>query len=175
MTASGAKATGALGFLTVREHDEQGLFGGYLMLNVNGRPLEFHCTAPVKANRAQEILYGPSLKPFLYAEQIGQTLLTKGKVTPHLVCTNSPLMLSVREYSSAPVLLVLPPDTPADQWPGGIQRFELSGQTVGLDASQASDRAEVIRRWEEHPTIVSLFEPFQRIREAIDEARKSAA
>lgn len=175
MTVSGAKATTALGFLTVREHEEQGLFGGYLMLNTNGRPLEFHCTAPVKPNRAQEILYGPALKPFLYAEQIGQTLLTRGKVTPYLVCTNSPLMLSVREFSAAPVLLVLPPETPASQWPANIHRFELAGQPVGLAPANADDRAEVLRLWQAHPTIVSLHEPFQRIREAIDEARKSAA
>jgi hypothetical protein len=175
MTANGAKATTALGFLTVREHEEHGLFGGYLMLNTNGRPLEFHCTAPVKANRAQEILYGPALKPFLYAEQIGQTLLTRGKVTPYLVCTNSPLMLSVREFIAAPVLLVLPPETSSRDWPTDIHRFEVGGHQVGLDSSNADDRAEVLRLWQAHPTIVSLHEPFQRIREAIDEARKSAA
>ena len=72
----------SLGFLTVVEHAELGLLGGYLLLNAAGRPLEFHCTAPVKPNRAQEILYGPTLKPFLYGEQIGQTLLTRSKLTP---------------------------------------------------------------------------------------------
>ena len=48
-----------LGFLTVLEHPQHGLFGGYLLLNLAGRPVEFHCTAPVKPNRAQQILYGP--------------------------------------------------------------------------------------------------------------------
>ena len=54
---------------------EQGLFGGYLVLNLLGRPLEFHCTAPVRPNRAQEILYGPTLDPYLCGERIGQTLV----------------------------------------------------------------------------------------------------
>ena len=51
-----AKSKPALGFLTVVEHPQYGLFGGYLVLNLAGRPLEFHCTAPIKPNRAQEIL-----------------------------------------------------------------------------------------------------------------------
>ncbi len=59
-----------------------------MLLNAAGRPLEFHCTAPVKPNRTQEILYGPMLKPYLYGEQIGQTLLAKSKLMPVVVCTD---------------------------------------------------------------------------------------
>ena len=76
-----------------------GLLGGYLLLNAAGRPLEFHCTTPVKANRTQEILYGQRCKPFLYGEQIGQTLLTKSKLTPLVVCTDSEAMLAVRDFT----------------------------------------------------------------------------
>ena len=53
----------SLGFITVIDHVDLGCIGGYLILNLGGRPLEFHCTAPVRANRAQQILYGVSLKP----------------------------------------------------------------------------------------------------------------
>jgi len=60
-----AKSKPALGFLTVVDHPQYGLFGGYLVLTAAGRPLEFHCTAPIKPNRAQEILYGPTLHAFL--------------------------------------------------------------------------------------------------------------
>ena len=71
----GPKSLLAIGFLTVTRDVEQGLFGGYLVLNFLGRPLEFHCTAPVRPNRAQEILYGPTLDPYLVGERIGQALL----------------------------------------------------------------------------------------------------
>ena len=73
MSASGSKSVPSVGFLTVQEFTDLGLIGGYLILNAVGRPLEFHCTAPVRPNRAQEILYGPTLAPFLYGEQIGLT------------------------------------------------------------------------------------------------------
>src|SRR5688500_11494160 len=68
-TKASDAAPQALGFLTVVEHDQFGLVGGYLILNSSGRPLEFHCTAPVKPSRAQQILYGPTLTPYLYGEQ----------------------------------------------------------------------------------------------------------
>ncbi len=97
----------ALGFLTVRNNEESGLIGGYLLLNEVGRPLEFHCTAPVKPNRAQQILFGPTLEPFLYGEQIGQTLLLKGSVEPLAVYTDVEAALSVRDFVSTPVALVL--------------------------------------------------------------------
>ena len=70
MGASDSKSLPAIGFLTVVTIPDQGLVGGYLVLNAAARPLEFHCTTPVRANRAQEILYGPTLRPYLFGEQI---------------------------------------------------------------------------------------------------------
>src|SRR3972149_10464969 len=104
------KSKWALGFLTIIEHAQHGLFGGYLILNTSGRPLEFHCTTPIKPNRAQEILYGPTLESFLYGEQIGQTLLKQSSIQPLVVCIDREPALSVREYVALPVVLVLPPD-----------------------------------------------------------------
>ena len=82
-TAEGAnggrntKLPTAVGFVTVVLHEQHGLFGGLLVLNTAGRPLEFHCTAPLKPNRAQEILFGPTLQPYLYGEQIARTLIVQ--------------------------------------------------------------------------------------------------
>ena len=81
MKNTGPNSGCALGFLTVVDSPQHGLFGGFLLLNGGGRPLEFHCTAPVKANRAQRILYGPTLMPYLYGEQIGRTLVEKSKIS----------------------------------------------------------------------------------------------
>src|SRR6187401_3400414 len=99
-------ATPAFGFLTIVEQPDLGLLGGYLVLNAGGRPLEFHCTAPVKPNRAQEILYGPTLRPYLCGEQIGQALVSRAKTEPLLIFVDDPAAVSVREFTSSPVLLV---------------------------------------------------------------------
>ena len=94
-TAAG-KSAATLGFLTVVEHAQHGLMGGYLLLNAAGRPLEFHCTAPLKPNRAQQILYGPTLEPYLYGEQIAEALVGKATVEPLLICTDARPVLAVR-------------------------------------------------------------------------------
>jgi hypothetical protein len=107
MRIGDAKSMATLGFLTVIEHPQYGLFGGYLVLNMAGRPLEFHCTTPIKPNRAQEILYGPTLDAFLYGEQIGQTLLSQAKTEPLVLCTDRAPVLAAREFVATPMVLVL--------------------------------------------------------------------
>jgi hypothetical protein len=95
-----------LGFLTVIDLPRVGLIGGYLILNQTGRPIEFHCTIPLKPNRTQEILYGNTLAPFLYGEQIAKTLLIRSKIPVTYVFTNTAAVLAVHEHIGTPVFYV---------------------------------------------------------------------
>lgn len=189
MSASGSKSMPSVGFLTVQEFADLGLIGGYLILNAVGRPLEFHCTAPVRPNRAQEILYGPTLAPFLYGEQIGQTLVAKGKSRPMFVCTNVEPVLSARDFVTVPVVLL----TDANHDASGQRRldashavppvpkgrqllpFQLANRTAAVGAEHSGDRETVIEQWQSHAEAMDLLEPFGRLREAIEEAQRGAA
>ncbi len=163
----------AIGFLTVTEHAEHGLFGGYLILNVSGRPLEFHCTAPLKPSRAQEILYGPTLRPFLFGEQIGQTLLAKSRVMPFLVCTDAEAMLAAREFSDVPLVLVHAAEDEL-QSSGHYAPFALGRRKVVAASTHPADQGIVLEKWSSiHADALDLLEPFTRIREALEEAQKS--
>jgi hypothetical protein len=106
MAARGTKSGATIGFLTVVEDSQHGAFGGFLVLNAAGRPLEFHCTTPVKPNRAQEILYGPTLRPYLYGEQIGTALVAKAAATLELLCVDLPDVLAVRPHVQLATVLV---------------------------------------------------------------------
>ena len=191
MSSRGDKALPCIGFLTVVEHAQHGLFGGYLVLNANARPLEFHCTAPVKPNRAQEILYGPTLEPYLYGEQIGQTLIAKSQHVPLAVCTDLPAVLAVRQHVELPVVLVLgeaSASTTAEAAAGlgatyrvdaahgrvpTAPAFQLGRNRVTVPAGHGDDRQRVAS---ELATLVEHFdlgEPFGRIRGAIDEAQRT--
>ncbi len=151
MTASGSKATSdapdtppTLGFLTALSHRQLGAFGGYLILNLAGRPLEFHCTTPVRANRAQEILYGPTLQDYLYGEVIAQTLLRKSHKKPAVVFTDRKAMLAVRSLSVEPVLLVAPdsagpPASAAHAAAPGSPQGPSAGGNLQADPSVAAD------------------------------------
>ena len=201
-----SKSKQTMGFLTVVEHPQYGLFGGYLVLNTAGRPLEFHCTAPIKPNRAQEILYGPTLESFLYGEQIGQTLINQGSASPLLVCTDREPALAAREYVSVPLVLVLPAEdqaaadvpsgavplcaggTPAPQTDESVRilrldtahrggprlvTFRLGRNRLALPQQAEEDRRLIADGLAEVADSFDLAEPFQRIRDAIEEAQQA--
>ncbi|HJN11684.1 MAG: hypothetical protein QGG09_20160 [Pirellulaceae bacterium] len=188
MTASGSKPLQTVGFLTVRETEEHGYLGGYLVLNPAGRPLEFHCTVPVIPNRAQVILYGPTLKPFIYGEQIGQTLVNKANSKPAFVCVDVEAALTLSDHTSCPVLLVSPNST--NQTPSSYRHdsahdapptshtnfatFAMGNNRVSLPAEHGDDKETVTKRWQALTTELDLWEPFGRIHEAIGEAQRGA-
>jgi hypothetical protein len=193
MDVTDSKSKPTMGFLTVVEHPQYGLFGGYLILNMAGRPLEFHCTAPIKPNRAQEILYGPTLESFLYGEQIGGTLIGHGSSTPLVICTDRAQALTAREQVSTPLVLVLPPE-----WSGEnesehvatgaagrffridaahrgprLVTFQLGRNRLAVPELAQEDRRLVGERLAELAESFDLAEPFQRIRDAIEEAQQA--
>ena len=183
MSTSDAKSLPAVGFLTVGEFSELGLIGGYLVLNTNGRPLEFHCTAPVRANRAQEILYGPTLEPFLFGEQIGQALMTNAKRSPLFVCTDVPQVLALRDHVAVPVVHVSLLDGAESeerhirchrghQPPGGQSAtFQLAGHLAAVASCHAADEQVITSEWSRHGGDLDLVEPFTRLSEAILETQ----
>lgn len=141
--------TELLGFLTVVEYPRLGLVGGLLILNPAGRPVEFHCTIPVRANRTQEILYGSSLYPFLYGEQIARTLVSKAKSVPELLLTDSMPVLAVQDFTDIPVLFVNIPEAVAgaddpDRLAGSLRSFGIvSGSREGEEHTDSAAREAV--------------------------------
>jgi len=95
-----------LGFLTAIELSDKGFVAGLLVTNRFSRPLEFQCTTPVKPNRTQELLYGPTLRPFLLGELLSRPLIEKVSVKPDLIVTDRPEMLGLREHVRVPVVQV---------------------------------------------------------------------
>jgi hypothetical protein len=166
----------AIGFLTVVEHPPHGLFGGYLLLNPAGRPLEFHCTAPVQPTRAQQILYGPTLEPFLYGEQIGATLIGKSSQMPAVVFVDQPQGIFVRQQIEIPTALVASNDSSERPvWMADWIDFTVGQNRLMLPSRHAADREAIVDRLASVDDLFELREPFGRIREAIDEAQRTTA
>ncbi len=157
----------SFGFLTTLESAAHGLFGGYLVVDALGRPLEFHCTAPVKVSRAQQILYGPTLHGHLHGRQVGGALLAEGKVTPAVVLTDNDAMLHVRPHTHLPLALVR--RGAAEQIAAG---FLVGEAVVSPHAEDAARADELEARLATLAAAVDLCEPFERIRAALDEAAR---
>jgi len=179
---SGDKPSAVGGFYTVVVHEQHGLFGGLLLLNRMGRPLEFHCTAPIKPNRAQEILYGASLESYLYGEAIGEALLAKATNAPQFLCVESAAALALRELTEIPIALVGGDDRrEPDNMPlfrvdtaheRGLHPFAFGGRKLATAKRFAADETLLIERLKQLPEQFDLAEPFARIRGAIEEAQR---
>ncbi|MGL4513460.1 MAG: hypothetical protein ACRCT8_10245 [Lacipirellulaceae bacterium] len=137
------------GYLLVVEDAEHGFTGGYLVVSHRGRPLEFHCTEPLRTSRAQEILFGPTLRPYIVGEQVGATLLGKAKL-------------------KADLLLVTDADAALAGRIVGIESLLVAGE-----ATAPSDRQKpMVDLLAES---IDVAEPFERVREAILEAQRLGA
>ncbi len=196
MSNTDAKSKSALGFLTVVEHPQYGLFGGYLVLNIAGRPLEFHCTAPIKPNRAQEILYGPTLAslslrradwtnahpasrhcPFACVHRSGAGLGRPG------ICIHARWSWSFQPTAKPRRGKPLSPRTADDRsrvvrldaahHGPRLVTFELGRNRLALPERAEEDRGLVTARLAELADSFDLAEPFQRIRAAIEEAQQA--
>jgi hypothetical protein len=188
MSSGDKKPASAIGFYTVVAHEQHGLFGGFLLLNRTGRPLEFHCTAPIRPNRAQEILYGTSLESYLYGEAIGSTLLGKASCPIDFLCVENPAALAVREFCEAPVALIsrksqeaaeqervdkeLPLFRVDSAHERGLYRFEIGPHSAAVARRFADDAATLTDRFPKLAENFDLEEPFARIRGAIEEAQR---
>jgi len=157
----------ALAFLTVIQ-EPTGWVGGYLVTNAWGRPLEFRLTSAVQPNRVQTVLYGPTLAEYLHADVIGKALVEKTSIRPDLIVTDCLPMLGLRSRIEIPVIGILK-DDPVD---AATFTNPRSSEPLLLPARYASDEAVVTARLEAVDPAVDLAEPFDRIREAVAEARK---
>ena len=159
----------ALGFLTV-QRETNGYVGGYLVVNGWGRPLEFRLTSAVQPNRVQQILYGGTLESYVCADLIGKTLVEKAAVAAQLVFTDREEVLDLRLKIETPVAWLAPAEvTPAA---GLVRPAERGRGPVLCHPYFEADAAAVRGLLDRLDAAVDPAEPFQRIREAVAEARK---
>ena len=172
MANSSDEAPRTLGFCTVRSHAEHGYFGGYLILNTHARPLEFHCTLPVKPSRAQEILYGTTLADFVCGEQIAKALTSKAKLIPQLVLTDCTAVLALARVSDLMVACV--PSHQANQLPESdpsrTKSIKVGEHSLLILRDDLQSETKLRQLWQQWDVSLDLSEPFQRIAEALLEA-----
>ena len=176
MANSSVDVPRTIGFCTVRAHAEHGFFGGYLILNTHARPLEFHCTLPVKPSRAQEILYGKTLPDFVCGEQIAKALTGKAKLAPQVVLTDCSAVLALGHVSDMLVACLTNPSTgsPGAHIPttdsGRLRTIQLGQHSATILRDDLHAEEGLRRLWESLDVAMDICEPFQRIEEALLEA-----
>jgi hypothetical protein len=190
-----------LAYLTVVEDGQAGWTGGLLVLNKGGRPLEFHCTLPLRPSRTHEILFGATLRQHVIGEVIGPLLLEKCRSPVSILCCDQLESLSLSARLDYPTVLVreawerAASTAPQDQSSTG-ELLKPAMSDVSDDDSQQPSRAKTAiserktvllagsrllvqeTQFERVRDVVrqlvdlpDAVEPFERIREAIHEAQ----
>jgi hypothetical protein len=159
-----------LGFLTTIEHRNDCFVGGLLITNHLGRPLEFQCTTPVQPNSTQKILYGPTLKPFVLSELIGRTLYERADVKPDVLLVDQEGLVSLRELLDVPVACLETGEAvPVLVGAEDEEPLTLGRQRLRVHHAHDTDRQAILERSHLLPERADLEEPFQRVRDALQE------
>lgn len=168
------------GFITIVDVPELGHAGGLLVLSPQGRPIEFHCTAPVATNKTQQILYGKTYQGFLFCDQIGSALVEKSRSKPQLLITDRNELMGLGKLASTPVVKLCQQieasstdsyaedDTtkPEPQ----VVRLEINGEQIETDSPDLETTSWAQDACRAFAQSLPLIEPFERIKLAIEEA-----
>lgn len=176
MESGPSSSLNRLAFLTVLEIPEVGACGGMLILNQWGRPVEFHCSAPLNPTRTQEVLFGTTLKSFLFCEQIATALLEQTKQTPEVILVDRLELLDFHAQTEVPLVLVSREQQPLPNriWNGrvSIPRSIEDWEVIAVVAP--GSELPVLAAIADFATQLPLDEPFERIRSAMEEAHAVA-
>ena len=159
-----------LGFIDICVFNDGSIRGGMLVTDVETRPYEFRVTSPVKPTQLQQVLYGSSLKDYVYGELICAPLVKAVKEKLNLVLTKESKLLVIRSLISTPVLYMY-----RDQ--GGIKSG--NGGEVSVKPVIISTHRNFTGEEEWAQTVLApimhnhdLLEPFERLRVALTEVHK---
>ena len=84
-----------------------GLFrGGVLVVDTDGKPVDFRCTSAIKPNAMQKILYGDTLTGHMAVSLCGQPLMDAMTCNPSVMVVGRPGLLDLRRETCASVLWV---------------------------------------------------------------------
>jgi hypothetical protein len=164
-----------LGFMTAVEIGDRSYVGGLLITDRFGRPLEFQCTTPVKPNRTQELLYGPTLVPFILGDLLGKALLDRVSVKPLLVMTSRIEMLQLRTKVDVPIIYDEASSetdskaTQSEQPVAKEQAVPIGRQTFRTHEDFTDDRSTVEQISQQLSNDANMHEPLERVGDALRE------
>lgn len=151
-------------FIDVTVFSDGSIRGGILTTDIETRPFEFRVTSPIKPTQVQQILYGASLKDYVYGELICVPLVKATKEKLSVVLVKEIFLISMRPLVSVPVIIVRPSNS---QIGDGIRSVSFSphqnfqselsfAQTILMPVMQKHD----------------LLEPFERLRLGLAEVHR---
>lgn len=153
-----------LAFMDVILFSDGAIRGGILTTDIETRPYEFRITSAIKPTQLQQMLYGTSLKDYVYGELICAPLIKATKEKISFVLTKERYIMEVRPLVAVPIVLMSYNDKAA-----GDGAKSMSFQ-MHKDYSTELSQAKVILT----PITqkLDLMEPFERLKLALNEVHR---
>jgi hypothetical protein len=153
-------------YITCPNHEKDGYVGALLLTDNRARPLHFAYASPVRPTKMQRILYGATLDEHLRVDVIAQKLLEGIPCKPDVLLVDAPELLAIYKIIKKPVVYIFNDKASND---GG------SRSRVKYKALPETDDGNVVKNLLEIDNGVDMIEPFDRMREAIKEAIRTAS
>jgi len=156
-----------LAYLTCPQDSAKNYLGALLITNSRSHPLHFAYVSPVRPTILQRILYGGTLDEHVKTDVIVKKLFGDGlDIKPNVVFVDSGDLLSARRIINLPVAqLSKKSNSQNDTSSLSAFRFETDGN--GNDERFVG---KIIARLEQ---VIDLYDPFDRMTEALKETLKS--
>lgn len=178
--ASGGPASSTdftLGYVVHSRTDEH-FVGGMLVIDLDGDPLEFCHSDAVNVNRFTKILLGEHLESYLLSRVIGPALLRTIELKPDIILFEEPTLL-LRQFSLGQLQAVLAPqDVPhkSGRWERlNVAQSDNNGRAWWAPRGLSDEVERFLLRAREGMEPRALEEPFQRLREALEQVGQSTA
>jgi hypothetical protein len=155
-----------LAFIDVAIFPDGSIRGGILTTDIETRPYEFRATSPIKPTQVQQILYGATIKDYVYGELICAPLVRATKEKLSVVITKEPYILTMRPLVSVPVILVKSENPQAGDGGSPVSLSFSAHKSFMNELSYAQTILAPIMQ--KH----NLIEPFERLKLALNEVHR---
>jgi len=170
----GAKS---IGFLTLHESEKTGYIASFLITDVNGIPMEFRCTHPLKPDAVQRSLYGERLLSYIGVEACGKPLMKAMKNKPKLLFVDKPFLLKLDEQAPYPTIFVK--DAEGDEEAPTAESFGSDYHVEVIESEyNGFEPLEIVTKGELRPKTreligqvyaeYNLLEAFDRMKNAVE-------
>jgi hypothetical protein len=153
-----------LAFMDVILFSDGAIRGGILTTDIETRPYEFRITSAIKPSQLQQMLYGTSLKDYVYGELICAPLIKATKEKISFVLTRERYIMEVRPLVGVPIVLL------AYNEKGAADGVKPISFQVHKDYSSEFSPAQTVLT----PITqkLDLMEPFERLKLALNEVHR---
>jgi hypothetical protein len=153
-----------LAFMDVILFSDGAIRGGILTTDIETRPYEFRITSAIKPTQLQQMLYGTSLKDYVYGELICAPLIKATKEKINFVLTQERYIMEVRPLVAVPIVLMSYNDKAVGD---GLKPISFQ---VHKDYSTELSHAQMVLT----PITqkLDLMEPFERLKLALNEVHR---